>query len=168
MKEQYEFLFELEADRCSKTEEQYELHMNRIVNDKGRMMHTTLFVLPDGFAFTDDFVVSDASPSIMDRNMRIIMRELRVTKAVEPGGKAVPQVFYPGYFELRVLSCNAASKELKSKSRKIEAVSSFFSGMKVMEAAPLPQKKKGKQEGAKQVESSDDDASMWMILSPHY
>ena len=65
-KEQYESLFELEEVRCAKTEEQYELHLHRIANDKGRSKHTVLFVLPDGFAFSDHFGTADASPSIMD------------------------------------------------------------------------------------------------------
>jgi hypothetical protein len=104
--------------------------MNCIANDKGRCMHTFLFALPDGYAFTDDFVTADASPSIMDRGQRILMRELPVTKALEPGGMKIAQMFNPGYFELRVPSCNAASRELKSKSKKVEPFSSFFTGMK--------------------------------------
>jgi hypothetical protein len=130
-KEQYDSLFELEQVRCAKTEEQYELHINRIANDKGRSKHTALFVLPAGFAFADDFGTADASPSIMDRKMNLCMRVLGVEKAVEVGGANIRQTFYPGSFELRILSCNAASKELKSKSKGVATFSSFFSGMKV-------------------------------------
>jgi hypothetical protein len=133
-KEQYESLFELEAVRCAKTEEQFELHMNRIANDKGRSKHTVLFVLPDGFAFSDDFLTADASPSIMDRKINLAMRALGVEKAVEVGGEKIGQTFYPGSFDLRVLSCNAASKALKSKSKGVASFSSFFSGMKVTSA----------------------------------
>jgi hypothetical protein len=49
-------------------------------------MHTTLLLLPDGFAFSDYFISADASPSIMDRMMCVILRELPVAKAVELGG----------------------------------------------------------------------------------
>jgi hypothetical protein len=133
-KEQYECLFDLEEFPCAKTEEQYELHIHRIANDKGRSKHTVLFVLPDGFAFSDDFGTADASPSIMDRTVRLMMRSMEVDKAIEPGGKSMTQTFFPGFFELRVLSCNAASKELKSKSKGAASFSSFFSGMKVIAA----------------------------------
>jgi hypothetical protein len=135
LREQLEAFFMLEDVRCAKREEQYELQMNRISNDKDRMKHTFLFVLPDGFAFTDDFANAAASPSIMDRKIRVVMRELQVIKSVEPGGRLIPQVFYPGFFELRILSCNAASKELKSESKKVESFSSFFSGMRVQDKA---------------------------------
>jgi hypothetical protein len=131
MKEQYESLFDLEQVCCAKTEEQYELHINRIANNKGCSKHTALFVLPDGFAFSDDFMTADASPSIMDQNMRINMRVLGVDKAIEPGGKSMVQTFYPGFFELRVLSCNAAPKQLKPKSKTAASFTSYFSGMKV-------------------------------------
>jgi hypothetical protein len=134
MKEQYEELFKLDQVRCAKTEEQFELHINRISNDQGRSTHTTLFVLPDGYAFADDFDTANASPSIMDRTMRIVMRELQSKKALEPGGLPIPQIFYPGFFELRVLSCNAASKELKSKSN-VDSFASYFTGMTVKEDA---------------------------------
>jgi hypothetical protein len=130
-KEQYEALFDLEEPRCSKTEEQYELHINRISNDKGRSKHTALFVLPDGFAFSYDFATASASPSIMDRKMNLFLRVLQVNKAIEPGGVSMPQTFYPGFFELCVLSCNAASKELKPKSKGVASFLSYFSGMKV-------------------------------------
>jgi hypothetical protein len=93
-----------------------------------------LFVLPDGYAFADDFDTANASPSIMDRTMRIVMRELQSKKALEPGGLPIPQIFYPGFFELRVLSCNAASKELKSKSN-VDSFASYFTGMTVKEDA---------------------------------
>ncbi len=66
--------------------------------------------------------------------MRLFMRSLAVDKAIEPGGVSIMQTFYPGFFELRVLSCNAASKELKSKSKGAASFSSFFSGMKVIAA----------------------------------
>jgi hypothetical protein len=134
-KEQYEDLFALEETRCSKTEEQYELHINRIANDKGRSKHTALFVLPDGFAFSDDFTTADASPSIMDRKMNLFLRVLQVVKPIEPKGPKMPQTFYPGFFELRVLSCNAASKNLKPKSKGVASFSSYFSGMKVTDEA---------------------------------
>jgi hypothetical protein len=130
LRKQYESLFALDAVRCAKTEEQYELHINRISNDKGRSKHTALFVLPDGFAFSDDFSVADASPSIMDRTMHISMRSLGIEKAVEVGGQSVAQHFYPAFFELRVLSCDAASKALKSNSG-VTSFASYFSGMKV-------------------------------------
>ena len=35
MKEQYEELFKLDQVRCAKTEEQFEVHINRISNDQG-------------------------------------------------------------------------------------------------------------------------------------
>jgi hypothetical protein len=133
LREQLEALFMLEDVRCAKTEEQFQLHMNRLSNDPNRMKHTFLFVLPDGFAFTDDFVNADASPSIMDRMVRVVMRELSVTKHIEQGGPPITQLFYPGFFQLRILSCNAASKELKSKSKQIESFSSFFTGMRVQD-----------------------------------
>jgi hypothetical protein len=108
--------------------------MNRIANDKGRSKHTVLCVLPEGFAFSDDFKTADASPSIMDQKMNLVMRALGLEKAVEVGGEKVGQTFYPGFFDLRVLSCNAASKALKSKSKGVASFSSFFSGMKVTSA----------------------------------
>jgi hypothetical protein len=69
MKEQYKAFFELDQVCCAKTEEQFELHINRISNDQGQSTHTTLFVLPDGYAFADDFDTANASPSIMDQRM---------------------------------------------------------------------------------------------------
>jgi hypothetical protein len=131
MKEQYEDLFDLEQTRCGKTEEQYQFHMNGITKDEGRNTRSILFVLPDGFAFTDDFLTPDASPSIMDRNVRVMMRQLVLSKSLEIGGPPIPQKFYPGFFELRVLSCEAASKELKSKSKSADPFLSYFSGMRV-------------------------------------
>jgi hypothetical protein len=133
MKQQYEALFKLDQVRCAKTEEQFKLYINRISNDQRRSTHTTcLFVLPNGYAFADDLDTANASPSIMDRRMHIVMREMRSKKALEPGGPLIPEMFYPGLFELRVLSCNAASKEFKSKS-KVESFASYFTGMTVTE-----------------------------------
>jgi hypothetical protein len=60
------------------------------------------------------------------------MHKMRLKKALEPGGPLIPQMFYPGFFELCVLSCNAASKELKSKS-KVESFAAYFTGMTVTE-----------------------------------
>ena len=138
LREQHDALFLLDDDRCAKTEEQFALHINRISNDPGRSMHTILFVLPDGHAFANDFVTPNASPSIMDQVTRVVVRECPVTKTIDPGGAVLSQVFYPGFFEMRVLSCNAASKELKSKSKKVESFSTFFTGMKKVTQGPTP------------------------------
>lgn len=127
----HEALFQMEENRCLKTEEQFMIHLNRITNDPDRLFHTFLFVLPEGMAFTDDFTNVNASPSVMDLTQRIIMREVAVQKDI--GGKPVSQLFFPGSFEMRVLHCNAASKELKSKS-KDNSFSDFFSGMRTTQA----------------------------------
>jgi hypothetical protein len=158
LKEEYDALFDLEAVRCTKTEDQYMIHMNRIRNDPDRDFHTFLFLLPEGMAFTDDFTNANASPSIMEHTQRVVMRELRVQKNI--GGHPVAQVFFPGYFEMRVLHCNAASKELKSKSKADDPFNSFFSGMKVTQV-PTPMARGPKKNGmqGEQVDD-DDDASM--------
>jgi hypothetical protein len=105
--------------------------MNGITKDEGRNTHIFLFVLPDGFAFTDNFLTPDASPSIMNQHVRVMMHQLVVSKSLENGGTPIPQKFYPGFFELCVLSCDAASKELKSRNRRIPTHFFYFSGMKV-------------------------------------
>jgi hypothetical protein len=78
MKEQYKALFKLDQVRCAKTEEQFKLHINWISNDQGRSTHTTLFVLPGGYAFADDFDTAYALPSIIDQRKRIVMREMQL------------------------------------------------------------------------------------------
>jgi hypothetical protein len=129
MIEQYDVLLALENDRCQYSEAQYELHINNIAREEIRRTHTSLFVLPEGFAFSDDFATCDATPYIMDRPMVVTMRALEVKKELEPGGLIISQKFYPAFFEMRLLSCDAASKKLKSKSKAVASISSYFGGM---------------------------------------
>lgn len=114
--------------------------MNRIRNDPDRNFHSFLFLLPKGMAFTENFANAHASPSVANhaQHVAVVMGELRVQKNV--GGHPVSQFVFPGCFGMLVLHCNAASKELKSKSKVDDPVNSFSSGMKMTHQVPTPMK----------------------------
>ena len=134
--EDFESLFDVEHIRCTKTEDQYMIHMNRIANDQDRKSHTFLFLLPEDMAFTDNFANANASPSASDISQVVEMREFTVVKDI--GGCTVQQVFFPGSFEMRLLHCNTASMALKSTSKADTPLNAFFSGMKVSHTARTP------------------------------
>jgi hypothetical protein len=124
LKEDYSALFNLEAVRCTKTEDQYIIHMNRIRNDPDRNFHTFLFLLPEGMAFTDDFAKANASPSVMDHTQRVVMQELRVQMNI--GGHPVSQMFSPDTLKCVFFTAMPPPRN-SSRNRKQTTISIFFS-----------------------------------------
>ena len=121
-------------EKCSKTADHMGVHANRISADPARLAHTVLFVLPEGKAFSTDFRNSDAAPSVSDKKVEITMRMLELetdvgNKAEGDGELMVPQQFFPGHFNLRVLSQAAAESILKKKRKKSRGFAAAFAGM---------------------------------------
>jgi hypothetical protein len=157
MKEQSKALFEVEADRCTKTEDEFMIHVNRIRNDPDRESHTFLFLLPEGMAFSDDFTTMNATPSASDCDQRFLVREVPVDKAIGKAKAIIPQKFYPGHFIMRILRCNAASQELMSASKEAPDIAAAFSGMRMTQAyTPMRERQAPKNENGTHGEQGDD------------
>jgi len=128
-----------EAKRCKLTENEFAKQVNRIAKDPARSTHTSLFVLPDGHAFANDFVNSDASPSLSDKSARILMHQLQTIDSVgkdEQGiDQTVTQNFFPDHWILRLLHKSALSSELTNKDEGEATLASFFSGMAVFKCS---------------------------------
>jgi hypothetical protein len=163
MKEQSSALFEVEADRCTKTEDEFMIHMNRIRNDPDRVFHTFLFLLPEGMAFSDDFTTMNATPSASDCNRPVLIREVHVEKAIGKSQNIIPQMFFPGHFIMRILRCNATSKELMSASKEAPDFTAAFSGMKMTQAStPMRARQaRNKKNGTQGEQGDDGDTSMY-------
>jgi len=122
-----------EINHCKLTENKFAEQVNQIAKDDARNTHSSLFVLPDGYAFTKDFVNSDASPSPSDKLIKIVMCQLESTDEIGNDEndirQQVTQTFYPGHWILRLLHKTAMPLDLKDCKNEDESITSFFSGM---------------------------------------
>ena len=121
-------LYQVEKSPCTKTQQDHKVHANRIIKDPARQTYTVLFVLPEEMAFTTDFSNNDAAPPNVDKKIRITMREVKHANTSK-GGAVINQIFFPGHWELRVISHAANARELELEQVDEDDFVSYFGGM---------------------------------------
>ncbi|CAB9505369.1 hypothetical protein SEMRO_229_G092850.1 [Seminavis robusta] len=123
---QYHDLLELEKVKCEKTKQQFEFWISAVVKDKSRWNQTILCLFPEGVTCTTDFVSPEPQAPTSDQPVKLMLRELGLRTETKQGG-TVPQIFYPGYFKLRII--NDRPKMASVVDEPVQTLSSAFEGM---------------------------------------
>lgn len=125
---QYLELLALEDEQCDRTEHEFKCWISALHNDKTRMDQTILFVFEDDVVCTTDFNSAQPAGPTCDHNVKFLLRELPLnTEAAD--GTVIPQVFYPGYFKLRIVR-RGKPKMLLVEQAPVKSLASAFEGMK--------------------------------------
>lgn len=130
LRKYYNEVLAKEKIHCERTEHEFKTWLNGVTEDASRMQHDLLFLLPDGVECTTDMASTNPAAPTEDQSAFLFLREIPLeTENEDEGGPLIPQIFYPGYFKLRVVRKKA--KPVDVKKAPIASLASAFQGMAV-------------------------------------
>ena len=130
----YDDMHAVDKERKATVEDSFIIHANSIIEDTTRNTCKILFVLPDGYSFGCDFLDSDASPSPVDKTLKITLRHFEVSRSrpqASKGSNGWTQTFYHGFFKLRVHTRQMKTNRLAAPKTVVDDLDSFFTGMDI-------------------------------------
>ena len=130
----YDDMHAVDKERKATVEDSFIIHANSIIEDTTRNTCKILFVLPDGYSFGCDFLDSDASPSPVDKTLKITLRHFEVSRSrpqASKGSNGWTQTFYHGFFKLRVHTRQMKTNRLAAPKTIVDDLDSFFTGMDI-------------------------------------
>ncbi|CAB9530688.1 unknown protein [Seminavis robusta] len=133
-------LLSLEAEHCQRTEDEFKFWLTAVTQDESRQVQSLLFVFPEGTVCTTDFASAEPSAPKSDMPVKLLLRELDTVIDIE--GSQIQQIFYPGYFRLRVIP--ETSKMADAIEAPAKSLASAFEGMchitnQTSQPSPRPQ-----------------------------
>lgn len=115
-----------EKTPCDRTEHEFKTWLNGVSKDASRCETNLLFVFPEGLVCSADMSSMNPSAPTEDQAVKLLLREVPLDTENE-SGEHYPQVFYPGYFKLRVVRAKAKPVDLKKSP--VASLADAFEGM---------------------------------------
>ncbi|CAB9525587.1 unknown protein [Seminavis robusta] len=123
----HEGLSDLEQTPCERTKNKLATFANAVLGDPTRLVQTVLFLMPEEVIISTDFVNAVPPIPTHDQKAKLRLREYPLETEVGLAKAKMNQMFYPGWWEVRVVPATAP-QHLRVNDEANDGIETAFQG----------------------------------------